>query len=129
MSPRLDRRRAGLTLIELMFAITIIVGAIVGLAAFIPKFMNTASKGAIISAASDLAVDRIETIKAYPTYATLEATFNATEAGFATCLACTRTTTIVRDSTTTSDYKIVTVQITGAILVLPVSKSTVIPAF
>jgi hypothetical protein len=122
------RTRAGLTIIELMFAITIVTGAIVGLAAFVPRFMNTASTGAVVSAASDLAVDRIETIKAFPTYATLETTFNATEVGFPTCSACTRTTTIVRDSTATGDYKVVTVQITGGILASPVGKSTVIPS-
>jgi Tfp pilus assembly protein PilE len=129
MTLDLRKSRAGLTLIELMFAITIITGVIVGLAAFVPRFMNAASKGAVVSAASDLAVDRIETIKAFPTYTTLETTFNATEAGFPTCATCTRTTTIVQDSTTTSNYKIVTVQVTGSLLALPASKSTVIPAF
>lgn len=121
--------RRGFTLVELMFALAIVTTAIVGLATFVPKFMNSASKGAIVSAASDLAVDRVETIKAFPTYATLETTFNATEVGFATCGSCTRTTTIVHDSAATTDYKIVTVQVTTPLLSLPVSKTTVLPAF
>jgi type II secretory pathway component PulJ len=122
-------RRVGFTLIELMFAISIVTTAIIGLAAFVPRFMNSASKGAILSAASDLAVDRVETIKAFPTYATLEATFNATEVGFPTCGSCTRTTTIVRDSSATADYKVITVQVTSAQLPVPISKTTVLPAF
>jgi Tfp pilus assembly protein PilE len=126
---RLISGRAGLTLIELMFALSIVTTAIIGLAAFVPKFMNTASKGAIVSAASDLAVDRVETIKAFPTYRTLETTFNATEVGFPTCGSCTRTTTIVHDSTAITDYKIVTVQVTGPLLPVAVSKTTAIPAF
>jgi type II secretory pathway pseudopilin PulG len=119
----------GFTLVEIMFAISIVTTAIIGLAAFVPRFINTASKGAIVSAASDLAVDQVETIKAFPTYATLETTFNGTLVGFPTCASCSRTTTIVHDSSATANYKVVTVQITGPQLSTTVSKTTVIAAF
>jgi prepilin-type N-terminal cleavage/methylation domain-containing protein len=128
MKPTFDRQR-GFTMIEMMVAVTIVSALVIGLAGFVPRFMNTASKGAIISAASDLAVDRVETIKAYPTYAPLETTFNATEVSFPTCGSCTRTTTIVHDSAATFDYKVVTVQVTTPLLPATVSKTTVIPAF
>lgn len=121
--------RGGFTIIELMFALSIVTTAIIGLAVFVPRFMNASSMGSIVSAASDLAVDRVETIKAFPTYATLEATFNAVEVGFPSCASCTRTTTIVHDSAATTDYKIATVQVTGPLLSSTISKTTVIPAF
>jgi hypothetical protein len=123
------RLRNGMTIVELMFALTIVTGAIVGLTAFIPRFVNTSSKGAVLAASSDLAVDRIETIKAFPTYGTLEATFNATEAGFPSCVSCTRITTIVRDSSATADYKLATVQVTTPLLPDTLIKTTAIPAF
>lgn len=120
---------SGFTLVEIMFAVSIVTTAIIGLAAFVPKFMNTSSKGAVVSAASDLAVDQVETIKAFPTFATLETTFNGTLVGFPTCASCSRTTTIVHDSSATSNYKIVTVQITSPLLSTTIAKTTVIPAF
>jgi prepilin-type N-terminal cleavage/methylation domain-containing protein len=121
--------RRGMTLIEVMIALSIITTAMLGLGAFLPNFLHASSSGTILSAASDLAVTRLETIKAWPTYATLEATFNVTETSLANCLGCSRVTLIVHTTTATADYKTVSVTVTGPNIAIPVEKTTAIAAF
>lgn len=127
-----------MTLIEVVVSLTIITSALLGFAAFIARFMHTTSQANASSVAMDLAVSRVELIKAYPTYATLEATFNGTQSGFANCPGCTLTTYIVKDSSATENYKTVTVTVTvpalsssytAAPVVVPFEKTTVIAAF
>ena len=86
----------------------------------------------------DLAVSQVEAIKAYPTYATLEATFNGSVGGFSTCPGCTRTTLITRTNSASQDYKTVTVTVTvpalsssytAAPVAVPFTKTTTIAAF
>lgn len=121
--------RRGMTLIEVMIALSIITTAMLGLGAFLPNFLHASATGTILSAASDLAVSRIEAIKTWPKYATLEATYNVTETSFPSCRGCSRVTLIVRTTSATSDYKTVTVTVTGPNIVTPVAKTTAIAAF
>jgi Tfp pilus assembly protein PilV len=119
-----------MTLIEVMIALSIITTSMLGLGAFLPNFMHVSAQGTILSAASDLSVSRVETIKAWPTYSTLAATFNATETtGLTNCLGCTRVTLVTHTSTTTSDYETVSVTVTGPNIKTPVEKTTVIASF
>jgi Tfp pilus assembly protein PilV len=118
-----------MTLIEVMIALSIITTSMLGLGAFLPNFMHVSAQGTILSAASDLAVSRVETIKAWPTYSTLAATFNATETSFSSCLGCKRVTLITHTSTTTADYETVSVTVSGPNITTPVEKTTVIASF
>lgn len=127
--PAAPSARRGMTLIEVMIALSIVTSAMLGLGAFLPNFMHVSAKGTILSAASDLAVSRIETIKAWPTYSSLEATYNATESSLPSCRGCSRVTLIARTNGATSDYKTVTVTVSGPNITTPVAKTTVIAAF
>ncbi len=122
--------RRGMTLIEVMIALSIITTSMLGLGAFLPNFMHVSAKGTILSAASDLAVSRLETIKAWPTYSSLATTFNATETtGLTGCTGCHRVTLVTHTSTASADYETVSVTVTGPNITTPVEKTTVIASF
>jgi Tfp pilus assembly protein PilV len=127
-----------MTLIEVMISLTIITSALLAFGAFIARFMHATSQADASSVAMDLAVSRVELIKAYPTYSTLETTFNGTQSSLANCLGCTLTTLITKDSSATQNYKTVTVTVTvpalssaftAAPVSVPFEKTTVIAAF
>ncbi len=123
------RRRHGMTLIEVMIALVILTGALLGMGKFITSFSHSTSDGALSSVASDLVLDRIETIKGATTYSTLETTYNATEASITGFAGYTRVTQILRTLDATQDYKAVTVTVSNPGLSTPVKKSTIIAAF
>jgi Tfp pilus assembly protein PilV len=127
-----------MTLIEVMTAMAIVTSALLGFGAFIGRFMHATTQADMSSVAMDLAVSRVELIKAWPTYSTLETTFNGTQSGLANCLGCTLTTLITKDSTAITNYKTVSVKVavpnlsssyTAAPIGAPVEKTTVIAAF
>jgi prepilin-type N-terminal cleavage/methylation domain-containing protein len=121
--------RRGMTLIEVMIALSIITTAMLGLGAFLPNFMHVSAQGTIQSAASDLAVTQVETIKAWPTYSTLQSTFAGTKTGLTNCLGCTMTTVITHTTTALADYETVSVTITGSNVLPAVEKTTAIASF
>ncbi|HKT09436.1 MAG TPA: prepilin-type N-terminal cleavage/methylation domain-containing protein [Gemmatimonadaceae bacterium] len=123
------RARKGLTLIETLIALAILTGAMLGMGTFVSRLSHGAGTGYELSMAGDLAVARVEQIKAYPVYASLEATFVGTETGIAGYPGFTRRTYIARTSTSRADYKTVTVVVTAAQLASPMKKTSVIAAF
>ena len=121
--------RGGITLIEVMIAIVILSGALLGMGTFITKFSRATTDGNIIAGATDLATDRLEQVKAWNKYATLETTFNATESSIPGYSGFVRTTQITNTVTPTTNYKTVTVTVTKSTLAKPVKKTTIIAAF
>ena len=69
---RRTRGRGGMTLIEVMIALVILTGALLGMGKFITSFSHATSDGALSSVASDLVLDRLETIKGSNSYAALD---------------------------------------------------------
>ena len=134
-SMRFHRLRRGMTLIEVMIAIVILSGAMIGLARFGGQFEHKTAVASDMSLASDLATVRLEEIKAYRIYASLVATYNSvteTFVGDPIYSKFTRNTVAVRCAgcpTATNDYITVTVTVTGRSLVNPISKTTVIAVF
>jgi len=136
LAPRRSAR-GGMTLIEVMVSLTIITSALLGFAAFIARFMHMTSQADAASAAMDLAVSRVELIKASPTWSTLTS-FNGTQSGFSNCPGCVMTTLVTKDSSTTQNYATVSVTVavpalsssyTAAPVMVPFEKTTVIAAF
>ncbi|MFI5310112.1 MAG: prepilin-type N-terminal cleavage/methylation domain-containing protein [Gemmatimonadales bacterium] len=134
--------RTGMTLIEVILAVVILSGAMLGLANFGRKFQHQTSESTNQTLASDLATQRIEEIKGYRVYSTLVATYNGTtETTFPTDSlgyhGFTRTTAAVRTTVAAgatavppgNDYITVTVTVTGNTLVTPIKKSTIIALF
>jgi Tfp pilus assembly protein PilV len=124
-----------MTLIEVILAIVILSGAMLGLANFGRKFQHQTSDSTSQTLASDLATQRLEQIKGWRVYSTLASTFNGVSETFAsdaTYRGFTRTTAAVRCSgcpTATNDYVTVTVTVTGNTLTTAIKKTTIIAAF
>jgi prepilin-type N-terminal cleavage/methylation domain-containing protein len=121
--------RSGMTLIEVMIALGILTGALLGMGTFITKFSHATTDGSIIAAATDLATDRLEQVKAWNRYSTLESTFSATESSIPGYPGYVRTTQITNTVTPQTNYKTVTVTVTKSNLTKPVKKTTIIAAF
>ena len=124
-----------MTLIEVILAIVILSGAMLGLANFGRLFQHATSDAASQALASDLATQQIESIKAYTVYSTLAATYNAITDTYATdpvYHGFTRTTTAVRCSGCpdgTNDYITITVSVTGNNMPNIIKKTTIIAKF
>ena len=127
--------RRGMTLIEVMIAIVIMSGAMIGLAKFGGQFEHTTASASDMSLASDLATQRIEQVKSYRVYTSIVATYNnitETWAGNPVYSGFTRKTVATRCTgcpTTTNDYITVTATVSGRSLVSPIAKTTIIAVF
>lgn len=130
--------RRGMTLIEVILAIVILSGAMLGLANFGRKFQHLTSVSSNQTLASDLATQRLEDIKGFRVYSTLVSTYNATTevvpALDSTYIGFQRTTTVARCAgcpTATNDYVTVTVAVSllADTSFVPIKKTTIIAKF
>ena len=129
------RVRRGMTLIEVMIAIVILSGAMIGLAKFGGNFEHITATSADMSLASDLATQQVEQVKAFRVYSTIVSTYNNVTNTYASdpvYKGFTRVTKATRCSgcpSATRDYTTVTVTVSGRSLVSPISKTTIIAVF
>lgn len=139
-APRSRRRsyavpRRGMTLIEVMIAIVILSGAMIGLARFGGNFEHTTATASDMSLASDLATLQIEQVKAFRVYTSIVATYNnitQTYVGDPLYNGFTKKTVAARCAgcpTANNDYTTVTVTVSGRSLAAPISKTTIIAVF
>lgn len=123
-----------MTLIEVMFAVVILSGVMLALSRFGQEFTRATRNSANLGIASDLATARLEVIRAFPTYDSLEIVFAGTESdvnadpsleGFENFTRTTafRSTITVVSSDTVANYKTVTVTVTSPLLKAAVAKS------
>ncbi len=122
------RGRAGFTLVEVIFAIAMIGAVLLGFAVFTRNFVRASNSAALRASASDLAVQRVESAKSATSYAAIDA-LAGTEPTIANAPHFTRRTVVLHTSTSTVDYKTVTVTVTNSALATSVSKTTAIAAF
>ncbi len=128
-----------MTLIEVIIAVMILSGVLIGLSNFTRRFQKLSNNHDALAIASELATARLEAVQLYRTYSTLVSTFDGTSETSATSSAnppmtqypgYTRTTSAVRTGPTTSaDYVTVTVTVTQTATSTTVRKSLVIAAF
>jgi prepilin-type N-terminal cleavage/methylation domain-containing protein len=128
-----DVRRSGFTLIEIIIAMVILSGSLLGFAAIAQKF--TRMNGDILNrtVASELATARIEQIKGARAYSSLVPTYNGvseTWTGTSDWSGFTRNTIVARTGpTVNNDYVTVTVVVSGRSLISAVRRTTSIAAF
>lgn len=127
-----------MTIIEVLFAIVILSGVMLSLARFGQSFTRASREAAMLTAASDLAVARLEHVRAHADYASLVTTFDGTVESSAggggtppmtVDETFTRRTDAMRIVTDTTDFVTVTVTIGGGSLRAPVAKTAVVAAF
>jgi prepilin-type N-terminal cleavage/methylation domain-containing protein len=127
-------RRAGFTLLEVLVALSILGGALLGMASFMARFTRTASTSRVEMTANDLAIDRIEgTVRAQPTYVALDS-LQRTEptiagAQFAGFARSTKVRRVIGKSPDSVDYKIITVVVTHPRMMRSVKKTVFVGAF
>lgn len=134
---RLQTRRRGFSLVEIMVALTILMIIILGLANTTISFLHETTIDTVRVRAQSFADMRIAEVRGYPSYDNLVPTFNNTdtpESGF------NRQTLVVRDKSATStcnnplgcpknDVTRVTVTVTNVGLAAPIARTVTISSF
>src|SRR5262249_40349023 len=120
--------RSGFTLIEVILALTILLVVMMMLANTTGKTVHTAATSSNQEAAIQLAMDRVEQVRADPNYAGLDTAYGKTETTFPTLTGFTRRTTIVRTGApgAANDYKKITVTVSGPGLLSPVVRTVTV---
>lgn len=131
------RRRSGLSLIEVMVALGLLGGVMLGLGMFTAKMSQSTSGAYLRMRAAHLASNRIDSVKLAVRYSAIESLYVATETNLKGDPATdntrfTRQTWVTRVGgavTDTTDYKLVTVQVTNPQMSGSVRKTTAIPFY
>jgi prepilin-type N-terminal cleavage/methylation domain-containing protein len=133
------RGRRGLSLVEVVVALAILGSVMLGLGMFSAKMSQSTSGSRLKILASQLANERLDLVKTAPRYSMIESVYVATESnvrdpaygvsGGASPAIFTRQTWVKRVGgavTDTTDYKLVTVQVTSPSMPDRVRKTTAI---
>ncbi len=124
--------RSGLTLVEVIVALSILGSVMLGLGLFSVRLSQQTTSSRMRVTAAQLTAERLEVVKASPRYSAIESLYVATEAtltGYPHYSRQTWVTHVGGQVTDTIDYKIVTVQVTNSQLAGPVRKTTVIAPY
>jgi prepilin-type N-terminal cleavage/methylation domain-containing protein len=124
--------RKGLTLIEVMMALTILACAMLSMAGYLTKFARTIAASDVLATANEIAADQLEAVKAAPRYAAIDTLYAGTTVMTGTYAGYTRVTTVTHTgggSTDLYDYRTITVTVSNSRLSKPVSKTSIIAAF
>jgi len=127
------RRRRAFTLVEIILALSILGGSLLGMAVFVRNFTKTTTDTTVRTLANDLVNARIEEVKGWRVYSTLVATFHNTATTYASpspYVGFTRRTYAVRTGPSgTADHITVTVTVTGRGLTSTAQTTTIIARF
>lgn len=118
----------GFTLIEVVVALTILLVVMVGLITMTGKTANVAAISDRQEAATQLVNDRLDQIRVDPNYTTLDSTYGTTESSFPTLPGFSRVTTIIRTTSSSNDFKRITVSVTGPGLSAAVARTVTVAA-
>lgn len=123
--------RAGMTLIEIMVAMLILVGVLFALGGFTARFAQASGQARLTITANELAATRLDAIRSQPSYAAINGLIGgrAVKSDFATYAESTKVTRIGGGVTDSVDYKLVTVVVRHPSMRRPVTKTTAIAAF
>lgn len=122
------RPRAGLSLLEVMVALTILGTSLIGMAEYGRRFAKTNGNAMTQNSAMDIATARVEEVKSQRNYAALDTMAGAHSVSH-NGLTYVRTTTIVRTNTAQVDYKTITVSVVRPAMAAAVKKTTAIAFF
>lgn len=124
----LNRIRRGLTLLEVVVALSILTVSLLGMSEYGRRYSRSNANASVMNQAIDLATGRIERVKAERNYTSMD-TLGVTETVISGYPKFKRVTTIVQTATSAVDYKTVTVTVTHSALTISVKKTTAIARF
>ena len=119
-------------MIEVVMAIMLLTGALLGMGAFLGQFAKAGSTMQIRTTANQLVADRLEEVKGAVRYSAIDSIYAKTESPVANNPAFTRQTLVSHvggGPPDLVDYRIVTVIVTSPALKRPAKKTTIISAF
>lgn len=123
------RRRAGFSLVEVIIALSILAGVLLGLGGFMTTFAQHTSRNTARARAADLVTGRLEFMRGVSRYDAL-ASHAKTESVIDGFDGFTRVTSVSRVRNDSTDHMIVTVRATNAYLAPDtLRKSTIIASF
>ena len=123
-----SRIRRGLTLLEVVVALSILTVSLLGMSEYGRRYTRSNANSSLMNQAIDLATGRVERVKAERNYVSMD-TLRGTETVIAGYPKFTRVTTIVQTSSSAVDYKTVTVTVTHSALTVAVKKTTAVARF
>ena len=124
-------RRAGMTLVEVIVAMMLLVTVILVLGSFSAQFAQATGQAHLIILANELAATRLDAARQQPTYAAIDslAHTDTVKADFSAYAVKTQMLRIGGGPTDTVDYKLVTVTVTHPAMRKSVTKTTAVAAF
>jgi len=128
----MNATRKGMTLIEVMMAITILAIATLSIAGFMGKFARIVAVSDVKNTANELASQRLEEIKNAPRYSAIDTLYPGTLVLASPYASYTRQTLVTHTGGGNSDlydYKTVTVLVSNSRLPVPIKRTTIIAAF
>ena len=124
-------REGGLTLVEIVVALSILAVVILGMGQFAFNFSRTERLAEARTIAVNLADQRLSEVRASPNYSGIDSTFGVSEATIPGFPGFSRQTTVVHTGgprPAANDYKTVTVTVTAPTLASAVKKTIVVAA-
>lgn len=129
MRKRFQRRaRSGISLLEVMVALTILGTSLIGMAEYGRRFAKTNARSMTTNTALDLATERLERVKAERNYTSMD-TLAGTHAVTVNGISYTRVTAITLVATSQLNYKTVTVSVTRPTMTAAIKKTTAVARF
>lgn len=122
------KQRRGFTLVEVVLAMTILLIVMMALVTMTGRTVRVATTSDREQAALQLVTDRTDLVRTDPDYGGLDTTYAGTETSFPTLPGFTRTTTIVRTTASSNDFKTITVTVAGPGLGTGVSRTVTVAA-
>lgn len=120
--------RAGISLLEVMVALTILATSLIGMAEYGRRYARSNANSTMLNNALDLASARVERVKAERNYTSMD-TLAGMEIVIAGYPSYRRITAVVRTLNAQYDYKTVTVTVTHPAMPTPVKKTTAVARF
>jgi prepilin-type N-terminal cleavage/methylation domain-containing protein len=121
----------GMTLIEIMIALTILSVVVLGMGQFAFNFSRSERQSEARSIAVFLADQRLSEVRSSPNYSSIDSIYGVAELTISGFTGYARTTAIVHTGgprPLTNDYKTITVTVTAPTLASPVKKTIVVAA-
>jgi prepilin-type N-terminal cleavage/methylation domain-containing protein len=124
--------RRGVSLVEVIVALGILGGALMGMAAFAVRLAQATTKARVRATAGQLISDRLEIVKSAPRYAAIDTLYPGTEGvipGFPGFVRQTWVSHVGGGPSDTIDYRLITVEVRNPKLGANMRKTSAIPPF
>ena len=125
------KNRSGMTLVEVIVSVLLLVSVVLVLGGFSAKFAQAASQAHLVVLANELAATRLDAVRQQPNYAAVDTLVrvDTVKADFSKYTMRTQIVRVGGGVTDSVDYKLVTVTVTHPAMRKTVSKTTAVAAF